>query len=80
ENTGRGGVRIRAKHHIETKAKKEKIVMDELPYQVKKARLIELIAILAKDKQNDRISEVRDESDRPGISVVNELKKDSKRV
>ncbi|WP_419677736.1 DNA gyrase subunit A [Aliarcobacter lanthieri] len=76
-NTGRGRVRIRAKHHIETRAKKEIIVIDELPYQVNKARLIELIANLAKDKQIDGISEVRDESDREGIRVVIELKKDA---
>lgn len=76
-NTGRGRVRIRAKHHIETRGKKEIIVLDELPYQVNKARLIELIANLAKDKQIDGISEVRDESDRDGIRVVIELKKDA---
>ena len=76
-NTGRGRVRIRAKHHIETRGKKEIIVLDELPYQVNKSRLIELIANLAKDKQIDGISEVRDESDRDGIRVVIELKKDS---
>lgn len=76
-NTGRGRVRIRAKHHIETRGKKEIIVIDELPYQVNKARLIELIANLAKDKQIDGISEVRDESDREGIRVVIELKKDA---
>lgn len=76
-NTGRGRVRIRAKHHIETRGKKEIIVLDELPYQVNKARLIEQIATLAKDKQIDGIAEVRDESDREGIRVVIELKKDS---
>lgn len=76
-NTGRGRVRIRAKHHIESKAKKDVIVIDELPYQVNKARLIELIANLAKDKQIDGIAEVRDESDRDGIRVVIELKKDA---
>ena len=76
-NTGRGRDRIRAKHHIETRGKKEIIVLDELPYQVNKARLIELIANLAKDKQIDGISEVRDESDREGIRVVIELKKDA---
>ena len=75
--TGRGRVRIRAKHHIETRGKKEIIVLDELPYQVNKARLIELIANLAKDKQIEGISEVRDESDREGIRVVIELKKDA---
>ena len=76
-NTGRGRVRIRAKHHIETRGKKEIIVLDELPYQVNKARLIELIANLTKDKQIEGISEVRDESDRDGIRVVIELKKDA---
>jgi len=76
-NTGRGRVRIRAKHHIETRGKKEIIVLDELPYQVNKSRLIELIANLAKDKHIDGISEVRDESDREGIRVVIELKKDA---
>lgn len=76
-NTGRGRVKIRAKHHIETKGKKEIIVLDELPYQVNKARLIEQIANLAKDKQIEGISEVRDESDREGIRVVIELKKDA---
>ena len=76
-NTGRGRVRIRAKHHIETRGKKEIIVLDELPYQVNKSRLIELIANLAKDKVIEGISEVRDESDREGIRVVIELKKDA---
>ncbi len=76
-NTGRGRVKIRAKHHIETKGKKEVIVLDELPYQVNKSRLIEQIATLAKDKHIEGISEVRDESDREGIRVVIELKKDA---
>ncbi len=76
-NTGRGRVKIRAKHHIETKGKKEVIVLDELPYQVNKSRLIEQIANLAKEKSIEGISEVRDESDRDGIRVVIELKKDT---
>ena len=76
-NTGRGRVKIRAKHHIETRGKKEIIVIDELPYQVNKSRLIEQIANLAKDKQVEGISEVRDESDREGIRIVIELKKDA---
>lgn len=75
--TGRGKVKIRAKHHIETKGKKEIIVIDELPYQVNKARLIEQIANLSKDKMIEGISEVRDESDREGTRVVIELKKDA---
>ena len=75
--TGRGKVKIRAKHHIETKGKKEIIVLDELPYQVNKARLVEQIANLSKDKAVEGISEVRDESDREGTRVVIELKKDA---
>ncbi len=75
--TGRGRVKIRAKTHIETKKNKEVIVIDELPYQVNKAKLIENIAALVRDKQIDGISEVRDESDREGIRVVIELKKDA---
>jgi len=75
--TGRGKVKIRAKHHIETKGKKEIIVLDELPYQVNKSRLVEQIANLSKDKVVEGISEVRDESDRDGIRVVIELKKDA---
>jgi len=75
--TGRGRVKVRSKHHIETKGKKEIIVIDELPYQVNKSRLIEQIAQLAKDKVLEGISEVRDESDREGTRVVIELKKDA---
>ncbi len=74
--TGRGRIKVRAKTHIEKKGNKEVIVIDELPYQVNKARLIEQIANLVKEKQIDGISEIRDESDREGIRVVIELKKD----
>ncbi len=75
--TGRGRVKIRAKTHIETKKNKDVIVIDELPYQVNKSKLIENIAGLVRDKQLDGISEVRDESDREGIRVVIELKRDA---
>ena len=75
--TGRGRIKVRAKTHIEKKGNREIIVIDELPYQVNKSKLIENIAQLAKDKTIDGISEVRDESDREGIRVVIELKKDS---
>ena len=74
---GRGSIKIRAKHHIEKRANKEIIVIDELPYQVNKAKLIEKISELVKDKVIDGISEIRDESDREGIRVVIELKKDA---
>ncbi len=75
--TGRGRIKVRAKTHIEQKAKKEVIVIDELPYQVNKARLIENVASLVKDKLIDGVSEIRDESDRDGMRVVIELKKDA---
>ncbi|WP_169942636.1 DNA gyrase subunit A [Campylobacter sp. RM15925] len=75
--TGRGRVKIRAKTHIEKKPNKDVIVIDELPYQTNKARLIEQIADLVKEKQIEGISEVRDESDRDGIRVVIELKRDA---
>ena len=76
-STGRGRIKVRAKTHIEKKGNKDVIVVDELPYQVNKARLIENIAGLVKDKQIEGISEIRDESDRDGIRVVIELKKDA---
>jgi len=75
--TGRGTIKIRAKHHIEHRGNREIIVIDELPYQVNKAKLIEKISDLVKDKVIEGISEIRDESDREGIRVVIELKKDA---
>lgn len=75
--TGRGRIKIRAKTHIEKKANKDIIVIDELPYQTNKARLVEQIAELVKEKQIEGISEVRDESDMEGIRVVIELKRDA---
>ncbi|MCR8705686.1 DNA gyrase subunit A [Campylobacter sp. 2352 PW] len=76
-HTGRGRVKVRAKTHIEKRVNKDIIVIDELPYQTNKARLIEQIAELAKEKQIEGIAEVRDESDREGIRVVIELKRDA---
>ena len=75
--SGRGSIKIRAKHHIEKRGNREIIVIDELPYQVNKAKLIEKISDLVKNKILDGISEIRDESDREGIRVVIELKKDA---
>ncbi|MFP4485329.1 MAG: DNA gyrase subunit A [Campylobacterales bacterium] len=75
--TGRGRIKIRAKTHIEKKGNRDVIVLDELPYQTNKAKLVEQIAELAKNKHIEGISEVRDESDREGIRVVVELKKDA---
>lgn len=75
--TGRGSITIRAKTHIEeTKTGREVIVVDELPYQVNKALLIEKIAELVRDKVITGISDLRDESDREGIRVVIELKRE----
>lgn len=75
--TGRGRIKVRAKVHIEATKNKEAIIIDEVPYQVNKARLVEQISELAKEKVIEGISEVRDESDREGIRVVIELKKDA---
>ncbi len=75
--TGRGRIKLRAKTHIEKKGNKDVIVIDELPYQVNKSRLVESIAFLVRDKSIEGISEIRDESDREGIRVVIELKRDA---
>lgn len=75
--TGRGRVKVRAKTHIEHTKTKEVIVIDEVPYQVNKAKLVEQISELAKEKIIEGISEVRDESDREGIRVVIELKREA---
>ena len=75
--TGRGRIKVRAKTHIEQKGSREVIVIDELPFQVNKARLIENTAQLVRDKHIEGISEIRDESDREGIRVVMELKRDA---
>jgi DNA gyrase subunit A len=75
--TGRGRVKVRAKTHTEKKGTKDIIVIDEIPYQVNKARFIEQVAQLVKDKQIEGISEIRDESDRDGIRVVIECKREA---
>ncbi|MEW6556823.1 MAG: DNA gyrase subunit A [Elusimicrobiota bacterium] len=75
--TGRGSVRIRAKAEIEDiKSGKTAIIVNELPYQVNKAQLIETIADLVKDKKIEDISDIRDESDRTGMRLVIEVKRD----
>lgn len=75
--TGRGSVVIRAKTHIETDERtgKDSIIVTELPYQVNKARLIEKIAELVKEKKIEGITEMRDESDKDGMRIVIEVKK-----
>ena len=76
--TGRGKIKMRARAHIETtKSGKDNIVITEIPYQVNKANLIEKIADLARDKRIQGITELRDESDRDGIRVVIESKRDA---
>jgi len=77
--TGRGSVQIRARAFVE-KAKKgdrESIVITEIPYQVNKARLIERVAELVRDKELEEVTDIRDESDRDGMRVVVELKRDA---
>lgn len=74
---GRGRVKVRAKVHVEKTKNKEIIVLDEMPFQTNKAKLVEQISDLAREKQIEGISEVRDESDREGIRVVIELKRDA---
>ncbi len=77
QETGRGRIVIRAKAAIETgKSKKDAIIITEIPYQVNKANLIESIANLVENKKIEGISDIRDESDRDGMRVVIELKKD----
>jgi len=75
--TGRGSITIRAKIHVEEKANgAEKIIVTELPYQVNKAKLIEKIAEHAREKRIDGITQLRDESDRNGMRIVMELRRD----
>jgi len=76
-NTGRGKIYMRARHLIETDEKngKHTIVVNEIPYQVNKARLIEKIAELVKEKKIEGITELRDESDKDGMRIVIELRR-----
>ncbi|MGL6282236.1 MAG: DNA gyrase subunit A, partial [Microcoleaceae cyanobacterium] len=81
-NTGRGSITMRGVANIETiqqrgRPDKEAIIVTELPYQTNKAALIEKIAELVNDKKIDGISDIRDESDRDGIRIVIELKRDA---
>ncbi|ABQ24223.1 DNA gyrase subunit A [Geotalea uraniireducens] len=76
--TGRGIIQMRARAMIEThkKTERQSIVVTEIPYQVNKARLVEKIAELVREKKIEGISDLRDESDREGMRIVIELKKD----
>ncbi|ACX51183.1 DNA gyrase, A subunit [Ammonifex degensii KC4] len=75
--TGRGGIVVRGKATIERKGNRNLIVITEIPYQVNKARLLERIAELVKEKRLEGVADLRDESDRSGIRVVVELKRDA---
>ncbi|GIM28884.1 DNA gyrase subunit A [Clostridium polyendosporum] len=75
--TGKGRVVVRAKAEIEEEKGRHRIIVTEIPYQVNKAKLIENIADLVKDKKITGISDLRDESDREGMRIVIELKKDA---
>ncbi len=76
--TGRGSVRMRARAQIETlSGGKNRIVVSEIPYQVNKSRLIENIAELVRDKKIDGITDLRDESDREGMRIVIDIRRDA---
>ncbi|EOZ5675706.1 DNA topoisomerase (ATP-hydrolyzing) subunit A [Morganella morganii] len=77
--TGRGKIHIRARAEVETdeKSGRETIIVNEIPYQVNKARLIEKIAELVKEKRLEGISALRDESDKDGMRIVIEIKRDA---
>ncbi|XRY30562.1 MAG: DNA topoisomerase (ATP-hydrolyzing) subunit A [Buchnera aphidicola (Tetraneura akinire)] len=77
--TGKGKISIRAKHKIETniKSRKKSIIIHEIPYQVNKSRLIEKISELVKEKKIEGISALRDESDKDGMRIVIEIKKEA---
>ncbi|HNX28221.1 MAG TPA: DNA gyrase subunit A [Syntrophomonadaceae bacterium] len=75
--TGRGSIKVRAKYEIEERKNgRNAIIVTEIPYQINKARLVERIAELARDKRIDGIIDLRDESDRKGIRVVIEVRRD----
>ncbi|MGC8872015.1 MAG: DNA gyrase subunit A, partial [Caldimicrobium sp.] len=74
--TGKGIIKLRAKYKIEREKEKVKLVFTEIPYQVNKAKVVERIAELVRDKKIEGIADIRDESDREGIRVVVELKKE----
>jgi len=79
--TGRGLIQVRAKAFVEkARAGRENIIVTELPYQVNKAKLVERIAELIRDRKIEGVSDLRDESDREGMRVVLELKKDEPAV
>lgn len=75
--TGKGSILVRAKTEIEEYAGRNRIIVTELPYQVNKAKLVETVADMVKDKRLEGISDIREESDRHGMRIVFELKRDA---
>jgi DNA gyrase subunit A len=75
--TGRGAIRMRARAAVERSGGKTSIVITEIPYQVNKARLVERIAELVREKKIDGVTDLRDESDRQGLRIVLELRRDA---
>ena len=76
-STGKGRLKVRAKARVEDTAAKKRIIVNEIPYQVNKSNLIESIAELVKDKRIEGITDLRDESDREGMRIVIELRRDA---
>ena len=77
--TGRGVIRLRARAFVEKQAQnKERIIISEIPFQINKSKLLERIAELVKEKKIDGITDIRDESDRDGLRVVLEIRRDAK--
>ena len=77
-HTGRGSVMMRGRTNIEERPKnREAIIITEVPYQVNKARMVEIMAECVRDKRIEGISDIRDESDRHGVRVVVEIKRDA---
>lgn len=76
-STGRGIIKVRARTHIEEKKERNNIIVTELPYQVNKSTLLENIADLVKKKKIEGIADLRDESDRKGMRIVIQLKRDA---
>ncbi|MEO6361523.1 MAG: DNA topoisomerase (ATP-hydrolyzing), partial [Sphingomicrobium sp.] len=76
--TGRGSIMMRSRHHVEeSRGDRQSIILTETPYQVGKNRLVEMIAEAAKDKRIEGVSDIRDESNRLGVRIVIELKRDA---
>jgi len=75
--TGRGVIKIRARAYVERVGSRERIIVTEIPYQVNKSKLLEKIGELVREKKIEGISDIRDESDREGMRIVVEIKRDS---